>query len=382
MGLSAPVVIVGGSTAGLATARELRDLGHDGPLTVVSDEAEPGYQRPPLSKRGLREELPPADAAAGLDLEVVLGTATGLAPSVVELAGGRTLPFDRLVIATGARPRRLAAPGQTGELVLRSREDAADLRAALARASSAIVVGAGFLGMEVAGACLAHGLAVTVVDVDRPLERLLGGFVSRLVQDRLAAAGGRFLRGRATLLGSPVNGVDVDGGRARLSADVVVTCVGDVPNVKWLAGSGVHLADGVVVDGRGRTNLPSVFAAGDVVCAAWGGNLTRRPFWANAMTQGRLVAHSLLGLETPVPLWDDYFWTEVMGCAVKVTGPTPLAGEPDAVEGTPEEGALFRWDGPHGPTLVAWGHRLSAARLRRLRLEPPEPAPAAAESAR
>jgi len=301
------VVVVGGSTAGLAAARELREIGYEGSLTVVSDETDLGYQRPPLSKQGLRGELPVTEPVADLALDVVVGRATALDGPLVRLADGRAVEFDRLVIATGARPRRLAAPGQHGELVLRTRDDARTLRAALSTASSAIVVGAGFLGMEVAGACLERGIRVVVIDVDRPLERVLGAFVSQLAEARLDRAGGRYLPGRATLVGDPVAGVSLDGGSETLAADVVVTCVGDVPNVEWLHRSGVHLADGVIVDAGGRTNRPFVLAAGDVVRAPRSGTLERRPFWANATAQGRLVAHSLLERATGPAAWDDYF---------------------------------------------------------------------------
>ncbi|WP_063065820.1 FAD-dependent oxidoreductase [Nocardia violaceofusca] len=175
-----------------------------------------------------------------------------------------------------------------GEYVLRTFDDARRLRMRLETARSAIVVGAGFLGMEVASACVARGIAVTVIDVDPPLERILGPFLSKVITDRTERGGVRFVRSRqfATLAGNPVHGVALDD-ETELIADVVVTCAGEVPNTAWLNGSGLADVLGVGIDRACTTEFQGVYAAGDVTYLRDTGR--RVPFWSNARRarQGR-----------------------------------------------------------------------------------------------
>ncbi|MDW6064336.1 FAD-dependent oxidoreductase [Streptomyces sp. FXJ1.4098] len=192
------------------TARELRIIGHCGKVTVIGAEENGAYSRPPLSKAVLRD--PVADDTLshhldGLDVDIVRSAAVGVDTDrcVVTTADGRQFDYGALVAAPGADARRLAAPGQRGELVLRTLDDARLLRARLETSASAIVLGAGFLGMEVAGACAARGIPVTVVDVARSLERILGGYLSTAITARAEAYGIRFVQatGYATLAGDP-----------------------------------------------------------------------------------------------------------------------------------------------------------------------------------
>lgn len=369
------VVVVGGSTAGAAVLRELRSRGYEGRLTVV--DPEPGTNRPPLSKAVLAD----ADAEgsvlrdhAALDVEHVRAAASGLDHSARTLltADGGAHPFDALVIATGSRARRIAAPGQEGELVLRTVEDARRLRERFAEASSALVVGAGFLGLEVATAAAKAGLRVTVVDVDPPLQRLLGTHLASSVCERAAALGIAFRRSGATLVGEPVRGVRLDDGE-ELAADVVVSCVGDEPVTDWLRDSGIELDRGVVIDDRARTSLDDVCAAGDVAAVRAGEHVVRAPFWANAVTQGRVAAASILGQSSEDPIVDHYFWTEVAGTAIKVVGPLPLEGEPRVLEDAGSGSGLLAWD---PSTVVAYGIRRSVPRLRAALRELSVPPPA------
>ncbi|MER5835556.1 NAD(P)/FAD-dependent oxidoreductase [Streptomyces sp. NPDC002130] len=379
------VLIVGESLAGTTAARHLRTLGHTGPLTIIGAEEHGAYSRPPLSKAVLKD--PAADQTLGLALDGIAvdvirsaAVAADTRRRTVTTADGRQVGYDALIVATGADARRLAAPGQRGELVLRTLDDARQLRARLADAGSAIVVGAGFLGMEVASACAARGIAVTVVDADRPLERILGDHLSAEITARASAHGIRFIQatGFATLTGHPVNGVALPDG-TELTADLVVTCAGEAPCVGWLAGSGLADRLGVGIDDACATTVPGVFAAGDVTYLRGDGTRPdrRSPFWSNAVAQGRTAAASALGLPPSGPAQDDYFWTEVAGLTVKIVGGLPLLGEPTTVQGSVADGrALLTWSHADGTsTAVAYGLRKPVAALRALAATSLPPSP-------
>jgi NADPH-dependent 2,4-dienoyl-CoA reductase/sulfur reductase-like enzyme len=366
------VLVVGGSTAGATAMRELRRRGHDGPLTLL--DPEDGTNRPPLSKAVLAD--PGAEDAvtmdhAALDVDHVRSTATALDPEarVVTDAEGRRHRYDALLVATGGRARRLAAPGQRGERVLRTVDDARGVRDALAGAASVVVVGAGFLGLEVGTAARRTGAAVTVVDPDPPLTRLVGQHLAGLLLDRAVALGIAFERSTVRLHGDPVSGVLLPDGRV-LDADVVVTCAGDVPEVGWLTGTVLADPRGVLVDADARTAVEGVWAAGDVARAEHDGSSARRPFWANAVAQGRVAAASILGQEVDAPIVDHYAWTEVAGTSLKVVGVLPCDGEPEVLEARDDGGLLLAW-GPD--TVVAVGLKRSVPSLRRLLEERPRP---------
>lgn len=370
------VVIVGESAAGTTAARNLRALGHTGPITIIGAEAQGAYSRPPLSKAVLKDEGSDSTLGYdldGLDVDVLRSSATGLDVDrkQVRAGNGRVLGYDALILATGADARRIAAPGQQGEVVLRTLDDARLLRTRLGTARSALVIGAGFLGMEVVSACVARGIPVTVVDVDPPLRRVLGPFLSDAIAARAADHGVRVLttRGRVTLTGDPVDGARLPDGTV-LSADLVVSCCGEVPNTGWLAGTGLAGPLGVGIDLRCATATPGVFAAGDVTYLRTdaGAHQPRRPFWSNAVAQGNAAAASVLGLDPAGPPLDDYFWTEVLGLSIKVVGPLPLPGPPTQVEGSVSSGsALLTWrrEGARS-TVVAYGMRKPVPKLRLL----------------
>ncbi|MEV0239896.1 FAD-dependent oxidoreductase [Streptomyces sp. NPDC050674] len=379
------VLIVGESLAGTTAARHLRTLGHTGPLTIIGAEEHGAYSRPPLSKVVLKDTA--ADqtlglALDGLDADVIRSPAVtaDTRHRTVTTADGRQVGYDALIVATGADARRLAAPGQRGELVLRTLDDARLLRARLADAGSAIVVGAGFLGMEVASACAARGIPVTVVDADRPLERILGDHLSAEITARASAHGIRFIQatGFATLTGDPVSGVALPDA-TELTADLVVTCAGEVPGTGWLAETGLADRLGVGIDDACATTVPGVFAAGDVTYLRGDGTRPdrRAPFWSNAVAQGRTAAASALGLPPPGPAQDDYFWTEVAGLTVKIVGRLPLLGQPATVQGSVADGrALLTWSHADGTsTAVAYGLRRPVAALRALAATSLPPSP-------
>lgn len=358
------VVVVGGSTAGATAMRELRRRGHDGPI-VLLDPAD-GTNRPPLSKGVLGKDDDPSTVLmnhAALQIDHVRRAASSLDPDrhrVIDEEGD-SHHYDALVIAAGSRARTLAAPGQHGEHVLRTVDDAVALRNRFRTASTVIVVGAGFLGLEVATAAANAGADVLVIDRDPPLQRLTGEFLSRLVMERAQRIGIAFLRSAVTLIGSPVHGVRLDDGTTR-EADVVVSCVGDVPAADWLAGTPLESPLGVEIDAQARTAIPGVLAAGDIAAVRRDRVVTRGPFWANAVAQGRVAAGSILGRPHENDVTDHYFWTEIAGVSLKAVGPLPLVGAPTVLEDAGDGAGLYAWE---GPSVVAFGINRSLPRLRK-----------------
>lgn len=366
------VVIVGDSIAGCTAARELRRLEHAGPITMIGADPDGCYARPPLSKHVLKnpDERSESWDMSDLDITMIASPAAGLDTIEREVltSDRRRRPYDALIVATGAAARRIAEPGRTGEMVLRTRSDSTELGRRLGTAASAIVVGAGFLGMEVASACAARGIAVTVVDVDAPLERILGPFLSDAIAARAESTllDFRRLDRPAVLIGDPVEGIDISG--EELHADLVVTCAGEVPNTQWLDGTGIADAYGIGIDRRCATTTNNVFAAGDVTYARGAETKSRTPFWSAAVAQGKVAAASVLGVEPTCEPTDDYFWTEVLGLSVKVVGPLPAQGAPTILEGSVDDGsALLEWTHEDGRrTVVAYGIKKPVGKLRRL----------------
>jgi 3-phenylpropionate/trans-cinnamate dioxygenase ferredoxin reductase component len=369
------VVVVGGSIAALTAVETLRMEDFDGSITVLSDEDLPPYTRVPLSKgvlagRQTADDVVLAPLADEVDLHLRT-PATGLDTvnrTVLTAAG--PVPYDGLVIATGARARRIGTPGQA-ERVLRTYNDGLRLRDHLRRVSSLLIVGGGFLGMEIASTARALGRDVTVVDLAPPLDRLLGTTVGGHVRSVAERAGVRFVltHGGVRLLGTPFpTAVETADGQ-RLEADLIVSAVGDVPNVEWLAGSGLPVAGGVLVDERSRVS-PHVVAAGDVAVFTTGdGALTRIPSWTNAVEQARSAARALLhGDDAPVYQPSQYFWTEQFGLDVKMVGPLDPQGEPAVLDGSLGNGpALLAWPDANAPrTVIAVDHRTPPAKLKRL----------------
>jgi 3-phenylpropionate/trans-cinnamate dioxygenase ferredoxin reductase component len=323
------IVVVGGSLAGIRCAEALRRHGYAGRLVFVGAERERPYDRPPLSKellRGDREpeqirlNKPEAFDALGLDLR--LGArAESLDPAarVVMLQGGEMISYDGLVIATGAYARPLpGAPALAGLFTLRTLDDALALRAELAKSPRVVVVGAGFIGAEVAATCRRRGLEVTIIEpLASPMARVLapeigavcaGAHRDQRVDLRLGV-------GVAAVLGGErVERVRLSDG-SEIPADVVVVGIGAIPATEWLASSGLELADGVICDATCATRAPGVVAAGDV--ARWYHEGYRESLriehWTNAVEQADAAAARLLdGPGTapfaPIPfVWSDQY---------------------------------------------------------------------------
>ncbi|MHB1533036.1 MAG: NAD(P)/FAD-dependent oxidoreductase [Acidimicrobiales bacterium] len=362
---SANVVIVGASLAGLHAAAALRRAGDESAITVVGAEVHLPYDRPPLSKQLLTGRVEaeqirlPIEADLGIEWRLgVAATRLDAERRRVGLGGVRDeLPFDRLVLATGARPRWLPglAPGE-GVHVLRSLDDALTLRAALQRNPRVAVIGAGFIGLEVAASCRARGLAVTVIEaLPIPLERAIGAAwgarVAKLHRDH-----GTQLRLGALVAGlvgaGTVEGVRLADGEV-VPADVVVVGVGVAPETSWLEGSGVELDDGVICDDRLRVRVggrvrPDIVAAGDV--ARWYHRgyreRVRVEHWTNAVEQGEAAATTLLhGEEAPPFAPVPYFWSDQYATKLQFVGRTLPGDETQVVDGSPEDA---RWAAAYG----------------------------------
>ena len=392
------IVVLGNGIAGLTAAESLRDAGFDGELTIVGEEAHAPYSRPALSKAALLDDEPsvlrlPESTHGATELLGV--TAHRLDPDrrTVELSDGQTLPYDGLVIATGSRARRLTDPLRAEapeELTLRALDDMVRLRARLADHPSVLVVGGGPLGMEIASGAIDAGCAVTLVELGRPLHRHLGTYLSDLIVDA-ATLRGLDLRTTGCVevrrAGAGVEAVLGDG--SVVTADLLVSAVGDLPNLDVLAGSGL-LADGqLVVDSRGRAAVdghprPDIVAAGDVATFATPTGPRRVPLWTSAIDQARVAALALLrGDAAPELAFTPYFWTDQFGLNIRASGPCPPSGDPKVVDGDPATGsALLRWDAPAtdpdgSGTAVAVSYRIPVPRLRRLAQQAPAPQPVA-----
>ena len=315
------VVIAGAGLAGLRTLEELRARGYAGPVTMVGAEARPPYDRPPLSKgvlAGQADDTTLRDDLAALGADLRLGEpATSLADGVLRTGRGE-YAYDRLVLATGAAPVPLPGPGP--QRLLRTLDDALSLRAVLRPGLRLAIVGAGWIGAEVATVAAARGCLVTVLEAGpAPLAAALGPEAGARTSGWYEAAG------VSLRLGEPVSSVQ-PGGLALasgdwLAADEIVTAVGVRPQVGWLDGSGIALDNGVVTDEQLRASVPGVFAAGD--CAAfWSPRYRRRlrfEHWDIALRAPEVLAANLLGgseVYDPVP----YFWSEQFGRMVQYAG--------------------------------------------------------------
>ena len=321
-------VIVGASLAGATAAATLRKEGFDGSVTLIGAEPHPPYERPPLSKSFLRGETPFEDALVEPEafyrsngVEVRLGSvATGLdlARKLVRLEEGDPVPFDRLLIATGARNRRFPIPGLElpGIFSLRTVDDALRIREQMMPNRRAVLGGMGFIGSEVAASLRQRGVEVAVVDGGQvPLERVLGDRVGGVLEGVHREHGVRMVFGDrvAAFEGSGRVERVVTAGGTSIECDFAVLGLGVEPVVDWLQESGVDLDDGVAVDELCRSSAKGVFAAGDVANHAHPvfGRRVRVEHWQNAIDHGRAAALSMMGKGTPYReihwFWSDQY---------------------------------------------------------------------------
>jgi len=366
-------VIVGTSLAGLRAAEALREKAFEGRITFLGAEKHRPYDRPPLSKeilKGIWEpeniSLERGDGLATLGLEMRLGcraTSLDTAARRIDLEDGDSLEYDGLIITTGGTPRRIpGTPDLTGIHVLRTLDDSLAIRSELERGPRVAVVGAGFIGGEVAATCRDRGLEVTMIEaLPTPLEAIAGADVGAT----LAAAHAD--QGVDVRLGVGVEGFDgtdrVE--RIRLSdgthvdADVVVVGIGVVPETGWLEGSGLALDDGIVCDATCAASEVGVVAAGDV--ASWINPLfkerMRIEHWTHATEMARAAVDSLLaGPEAAQPFESvPYFWSDQYDLKIQSIGRLPAADETCIARGSLEDRKFLKLYGRKGRLAGALG---------------------------
>lgn len=362
------IVIVGSGHAGVRFCEEMRDLGFDGALTLIGEEACRPYERPPLSKAVLCSEASPEDhallpAERGRALNIAwLGgcraAAIDRSTQALRLADGSAVGFDHLVLATGVAPRRLSCAGSTldGVFYLNDAASALRIRRALSRPDrSVVIIGGGFIGLEVAAAARQCGHAVTVIETEtRVAARLFPPSLSRVLENlheahRVVVRTGSMV---AELVGEDrVSAVRLASGEV-LPADIVVVGIGSLPRAELAADCGLPVSDGILVDREGRTDDPNIFAIGDVAAVrSRDGRPRRRESWDNAQVTARRAAACIMGAPRTeaAPPW---FWTDQYDCNVQYIGePATGCGE-----------TIIARDGGH-IHLYARGGRVAAAAL-------------------
>jgi 3-phenylpropionate/trans-cinnamate dioxygenase ferredoxin reductase subunit len=335
-GITPPVIIVGAGHAGVAVAAGLRARGWEGGVLLLDAEKETPYERPPLSKELLKDGAPDESAVLRKEkfyedkridrLRGITAESIDRKGAAVLLSDGSRHAYHRLVIATGSRARPLTVPGAglAGVQSLRTRDDALELKRLLVRGARVAIIGAGYIGLEVAAAAAAKGCEVTVLEFqDRVMSRVTSTPVSRHFERLHEQRGIRFIFGAAV---TAIHG----GGRAErvvtadgtvVHADVVLAGIGVLPNQELAVEAGLECRDGILVDGDGRTSAPSIYAAGDVTrfTSPIDGASQRLECIQNAQAQADRVAAHITGQQAAVPEIP-WFWTVQHGVRLQTAG--------------------------------------------------------------
>jgi 3-phenylpropionate/trans-cinnamate dioxygenase ferredoxin reductase subunit len=384
------IAIIGAGQAGGQTAYSLRLAGFVGTITLIGDEPAPPYQRPPLSKAYLKGELEaerlflkPLEYCAEHGVELITGnaaTAIDLAARRLKLAKGPAVGWDRLVIATGARPRKLDLPGADldGVTELRTLADVDRLKAMAVKGARMIVVGAGYIGLEAAAVGAQLGLKVTILEaLPQVLSRVagaeIGAFYTRAHREagtdvrlnaRLEAFEGTGRVSGVRLAGGP-NGSEV------IPCDLALVGIGILPNIELAQAAGIKCGNGVIVDAQGRTSHPDVFAAGD---CAWRplvhyGREGRLESVHNAIEGGKIAAAAMLGLAPP-QLEAPWFWSDQFDLKLQTAGLWTGADQ-QVLRGDPQtrafavfylkDGRVISVDAVNSPPEYLVGKKLVAA---------------------
>ncbi|MER8958559.1 FAD-dependent oxidoreductase [Mesorhizobium sp. M0701] len=329
------MVIIGAGECGGRAALALRELGYDGPVTLVGDEPHLPYERPPLSKDAMVADAPLIKAIASeavlaersiRHIHSVQAVAIVREAHVVRLSDGSALAYDKLLLATGSVPRKLPMPGLGGRCVyLRTFNDALAIRAHLSAGNRIAIVGGGFIGLELAAAARRLGAAVTIIEAQpRILMRGVPAEIAEVIHQAHEAEGVKILCGEG------IAAIADDGAEVRIAlagghdivADLAVIGIGAVPVTGLAAEAGLTVDNGVAVDAELRTSDPDIFAAGDCCSfplALYGGRRVRLEAWRNAQEQGALAARNMLGAgeaHAAVP----WFWSDQYGLTLQIAG--------------------------------------------------------------
>ncbi|MER8975236.1 MULTISPECIES: FAD-dependent oxidoreductase [unclassified Mesorhizobium] len=329
------MVIIGAGECGGRAALALRELGFNGPVTLVGDEPHLPYERPPLSKDAMVADAPLLKAIATdailaersiRHIHSVQAVAIDHAAHVVRLSDGSVLAYDKLLLATGSVPRKLPMPGLGGRCVyLRTFNDALAIRAHLSAGNRIAIIGGGFIGLELAAAARRLGAAVTVIEaLPRILMRGVPAEIAQIIHQAHEAEGAKILCGEG------IAAIADDGAEVRIAlagghdivADLAVIGIGAVPVTGLAAEAGLTVDNGVAVDAELRTSDRDIFAAGDCCSfplAIYGGRRVRLEAWRNAQEQGALAARNMLGAgesHAAVP----WFWSDQYGLTLQIAG--------------------------------------------------------------
>lgn len=367
--MTKPFIVLGGGQACGQALQTFRREGYEGPLLAIAAERELPYERPPLSKEillGVKDSsiVQMKDAAfyEGKGIELELGrraTSLDAREKRLTLDDGRTIEFEKLLICTGARVRRLDVPGAElrGVFYLRTLEDALAIREALGSASSVAIVGAGYVGLEVAAAATAKGLPATVLEAGpEVLCRVVPSEVGAIVRTFHERRGAQVHLSSAVVKlsgDSKVRAVETADGR-RFDADLVVIGVGIVPEVELASGAGLEVDDGIVVDGFTRTSAPDIHAAGDVTKHpnATLGRSVRLESWQNAQNQAICAARSMLGKLAQPYDGIPWFWSDQASLNIQLLG---------APSGWDDVVLLGELDTPKATAIYLDGDRIAGA---------------------
>jgi 3-phenylpropionate/trans-cinnamate dioxygenase ferredoxin reductase subunit len=374
----AGMVIIGAGECGTRAALALRQAGYDGAVTLIGAEPHAPYERPPLSKDAITAEAPAAKAIGGAERLAEAGidfrpsrSALGIDRTARRvLLEGETIPYERLLLATGARPRPLPLPGADGPTVvtLRTLDDAARIRAALGPGRHLAVIGGGFIGLELAASARKLGAEVTVIEaLPRLLTRGVPAEVAQVLYERHIAEGVSFHFG-ARLTAITAAGV-VLADDTVIRADLVVVGIGALPNTELAVAAGLAIDNGIAVDATLATSDPDIFAAGD--CCSFPQPLyddrrVRLESWRSAQEQGTLAARNMLGSAEPVS-GVPWFWSDQHDLSLQIAG---LAeGAVTHVHRALKDGAFVLFHlGPDGRLLAASGIGAGNAVAKDIRL--------------
>jgi 3-phenylpropionate/trans-cinnamate dioxygenase ferredoxin reductase component len=343
------MVIVGGGMAGARACINLRANNYEGPITLISEEALLPYDRPPLSKASITEVAAPQPVwllddsiVASLKVTPILGSAVASidrAAKTVLLGNGRALPYQKLLLATGAKPRRLTCPGGELALTLRDFKDAEHLRATFQPGRRIAIIGGGFIGLELASSAAKRGCSVSLIEAQpRILMRGVPQAIAQIVHDRHVAAGVDMIIGTG-LKHLSSDGVHLSDGRL-IAADTIVAGIGAAPEIKLAEAAGLAIENGIACSAELQSSDPDIYAAGDCcsfIHQGFGNRRIRLEAWRSAQEQAATAAENMLGgakAHGNIP----WFWSDQYDLSLQVAGMPDMG--PESVSRHGADGAL------------------------------------------